>query len=242
MPKIAESEIERIKRDVSLLGWVKSEGLSVRKRGKDYVVMCPFHEEDTASCVITPSKNLFNCFGCGVGGTIIDWVMKRRNVSFPHAIEILRTGSSGPVSDAMHGQQHIEPLMPMDVSAQVAIKEVMDFYHDCLHATPEALAYLDKRGLGSPELIKEFRLGYCNRTLGYRLPSKHTKAGKTIRQTLIDTGILRKTRYEQFGGCLVVPIADPDTGAVLEVYGRKIRPDHKIGKNEMKHGYLPGPH
>ena len=184
MPRIAESEIDRLKSDVSLLDWVRGEGLEPVRRGKDWVVLCPFHAEDTASCVITPGKNLFNCFGCGAGGTVIDWVMKRRGISFPHAIEILRTGSSGPVSDAMHGQQHIEPLMPMDVGVQTALREVMDFYHDCLHQTPEALAYLEKRGLASPDLIKEFRLGYCNRTLGYRLPSKHTKAGKVIRSTL----------------------------------------------------------
>ncbi|MHA3916264.1 CHC2 zinc finger domain-containing protein [Halovulum sp. GXIMD14793] len=243
MPRIAESEIDRLKSDISLLEWVRSEGLEPSKRGKDWVVLCPFHEEDTASCVITPRKNLFNCFGCGAGGTIVDWVMRRRGVSFPHAIEILRTGSSGPVSDAMHGVQHIEPIMPMDVSAQVALREVMDFYHDCLHQTPEVLAFLEKRGIGSPELIKEFRLGYCNRTLGYRLPSKTTKAGVTIRDTLQQAGIYRpKFKYEHFGGCLVVPVIDPDTGAVLEAYGRKIRPNHKIGKNEMKHGYLPGPH
>ena len=243
MPRIAESEIDRLKSEISLLEWVRSEGLEPRKRGNDYVVLCPFHDEDTASCVITPSKNLFNCFGCGAGGTIVDWVMRRRGVSFPHAIEILRTGSSGPVSDAMHGVQHIEPIMPMDVSAQVALREVMDFYHDCLHQTPEALAFLEKRGLASPELIKEFRLGYCNRTLSYRLPSKTTKAGVTIRDTLQQAGIYRaKVKYEHFGGCLVVPVIDSETGAVLEAYGRKIRPNHKIGKNEMKHGYLPGPH
>ena len=243
MPRIAPAEIDRLKSDISLLDWVRSEGLEPRKRGNDYVVLCPFHDEDTASCVITPGKNLFNCFGCGAGGTIVDWVMKRRGVSFPHAIEILRTGSSGPVSDAMHGVQHIEPIMPMDVSAQTALREVMDFYHDCLHQTPEVLAYLEKRGLASPELIKEFRLGYCNRTLGYRLPSKTTKAGVTIRETLQQAGIYRpKFKYEHFGGCLVVPVIDLETGAVLEAYGRKIRPNHKIGKNEMKHGYLPGPH
>ena len=243
MPRIAESEIDRIKSEISLLDWVRTEGLEPVKRGKDWVVLCPFHEEDTPSCVITPSKNLFNCFGCGAGGTIVDWVMKRRGVSFPHAIEILRTGSSGPVSDAMHGVQHIEPIMPMDVSVQTALREVMDFYHECLHQTPEALAFLEKRGLASPDLIKEFRLGYCNRTLGYRLPSKTTKAGVTIRETLQKAGIYRpKFKYEHFGGCLVVPVVDPETGAVLEAYGRKIRPNHKIGKNEMKHGYLPGPH
>lgn len=241
MPRIAESEIERIKRDIPLLDWVRSEGLEPRKRGKDWVVLCPFHEEDTASCVITPSKNLWNCFGCGSGGTIIDWVMRRRGISFPHAVEVLRTGSSGPVSDAMHGQQHIEPIMPMDVSVRTALGEVIGYYHQCLHQAPDVLAWLEKRGIGSADLIETFKLGYCNRTLGYRLPSKHTKAGKTIRATLVDAGILRKTKYEHFGGCVVVPIFDAD-GGVVEVYGRKTRPDYKIGKTEMKHGYLPGPH
>ncbi len=106
MPRISESEIERIKSEVSLLEWVKSEGLDTRKRGKDYVVLCPFHDEDTASCVITPSKNLWNCFGCGCGGTIIDWVMKRRNISFPYAIEVLRSGSAGPVPENNYNPQH----------------------------------------------------------------------------------------------------------------------------------------
>lgn len=242
MPRISESELERIKSGVSLLDWVRGEGLEPRKRGQDWVVLCPFHEEDTASCVITPGKNLFNCFGCGAGGTVIDWVMKRRGISFPHAVEVIRSGSCGPVREGMHGQQHIEPLMPMDVGAQTALREVMDYYHDCLHQTPEALAFLEKRGLSSPDLIREFGLGYCNRTLGYRLPSKHTKAGKAIRATLRDAGILRETMYEHFGGCLVVPVTDPSSGAVLEVYGRKIRPDHKLNRTEMKHGYLPGPH
>lgn len=240
MPRIAPEEIDRLKSDVSLLDWVRGEGLAVRKRGRDYVVLCPFHDEDTESCVITPSKNLWNCFGCGCGGTIVDWVMKRRGVSFPHAIEILRTGSNAPVPENNYKAQHIEPLMPMDVSAQVALGEVVDYYHRCLLDSPEALAYLEKRGLGSNELIKEFKLGYCNRTLGYRLPSKHTKAGKTIRQTLKSAGIYRDTMFEHFGGCLVVPVFDGE--AVTEIYGRKIRPDHKIGKTELKHGYLKGPH
>ncbi len=241
MPRISDVEIDRLKSVVSLLDWVRGEGLDVRKRGKDWVVLCPFHEEDTASCVITPSKNLFNCFGCGAGGTIIDWVMRRRGVSFPHAVEILRSGSNGAVPENNYKAQHIEPLMPMDVTAQVAVGEVVDYYHACLQQSPEALAYLEKRGLGSPELIKEFKLGYCNRSLGYRLPSKHTKAGKTIRATLKSVGIYRPTSFEHFGGCLTVPIFGED-GSVLEMYGRKIRPDHKLNKREMKHGYLPGPH
>ena len=60
MPRISEHELDRIKSGVSLLDWVRSEGLEPVKRGKDWVVLCPFHAEDTPSCVITPGKNLFN--------------------------------------------------------------------------------------------------------------------------------------------------------------------------------------
>ena len=132
MPRISPEELERIKSEVSLLDWVRDEGLKTVKRGKDWVVLCPFHEEDTPSCVISPDKNLWNCFGCGSGGTIIDWVMRRRKISFPHAVEVIRASSSGPVSDHLHGRQHIEPLVPMDVTGQVALGEVVGFYHECL--------------------------------------------------------------------------------------------------------------
>ena len=58
MPRIAETEIERIKTEVSLLDWVRGEGLEVVRKGKDWVVLCPFHEEDTPSCVITPESSI----------------------------------------------------------------------------------------------------------------------------------------------------------------------------------------
>ncbi len=241
MPRISESELDRLKSEISLLDWVRGEGLSVQPQGKDWVVLCPFHEEKTPSCVITPSKNLFHCFGCGSGGTLIDWVMARQKVSFPHAVEILRSGSCG--MGVGHGvkKNPIEPIMPMDIDGKRALGEALSYYHSCLKEDADALGFLAKRGLDDTALIETFKLGYCNRTLGYRLPSKHTKAGKTIRNTLQEVGIYRPTRFEHFGGCLVVPILGED-GSVLEVYGRKIRPDHKIGKKELKHGYLPGPH
>ncbi|WP_299146765.1 CHC2 zinc finger domain-containing protein [uncultured Tateyamaria sp.] len=241
MPRISDDEVLRLKQDVSLLEWVKAEGFETHKQGKDWVILCPFHEEKTPSCVITPAKNLYHCFGCGAAGSILDWVMQRQKVSFPHAVEILRSGSSGMGVGQGAKKNPIEPIMPMDVDAKRALGEVITYYHSCLNEDADALAFLAKRGLDDPALIETFQLGYCNRTLGYRLPSKHTKAGKTIRNTLLDVGIYRQTRFEHFGGCLVVPIFGDD-GSVTEVYGRKIRPDHKIGKKELKHGYLPGAH
>lgn len=75
MARIPDDAVNRIKQDISLLRLVESQGLKVTRQGKDSVVSCPFHEDKTPSCVISPKTNLFNCFGCGAGGSVIDWVL-----------------------------------------------------------------------------------------------------------------------------------------------------------------------
>ncbi|TWB09208.1 CHC2-type zinc finger protein [Nitrospirillum amazonense] len=65
MARIAEAELERLKREVSLVRLVEAAGVTLRRQGKDLAGRCPFHEEATASLVVSPEKNLFHCFGCG---------------------------------------------------------------------------------------------------------------------------------------------------------------------------------
>jgi DNA primase len=92
MARIPDTEIERLKAEVSVERLVEASGIELKRGGKDMLGRCPFHEDDTASLVVTPGKNLWHCFGCGIGGGPIDWVMKRRGVSFRHAVELLREG------------------------------------------------------------------------------------------------------------------------------------------------------
>ena len=92
MARIPETEIERLKNEVSVERLVEASGIELKKSGKDWLGRCPFHEDNTASLVVTPVKNLWHCFGCGIGGGPLDWVMKRRGVSFRHAVELLREG------------------------------------------------------------------------------------------------------------------------------------------------------
>ncbi len=106
-----------------------------------------------------------------------------------------------------------------DDQKQLAI--VIDYYHDILKQSPEALDYLKTRGLNHPELIETFRLGYANRTLGYRLPEKNRKAGAEVRGQLQNIGILRKSGHEHFSGSLVIPVISSE-GVITEVYGRKL--------------------
>ena len=80
MARIPESELERLKNEVSVERLVEASGIELKRGGKDLLGRCPFHEDDTASLVVTPAKNLWHCFGCGVGGGPIDWVIKLRGV------------------------------------------------------------------------------------------------------------------------------------------------------------------
>jgi len=246
MARICEAEIARIKKEVSTVRLVEAYGVELKPHGKDLVGHCPFHNDKTPSLVVSPASNLWNCLGaCNAGGSPIDWIMKTQGVSFRHAVEILREGSApDPGSNAVKPPKRttVQKLpAPVETDAEDAelLLQVVDFYHETLKESPDALEYLASRGLNSPELIDRFKLGFANRTLGYRLPQKNRKEGQLIRERLQNLGILRESGHEHFNGSLVIPIFD-EHGRVVEVYGRKITP--KLRKGTALHLYLPGPH
>ncbi|CEK23775.1 DnaG primase-like (fragment) [Xenorhabdus nematophila AN6/1] len=199
-------------------------------------VLCPFHQEQTPM-VITPSKNLYHCFGCGAGGSVLDWVMKTEGLSLRHAVERLRAVLGNNPS----GEPLVAPaeLAGEAVGQQALLSRVVEFYHHTLLQAPEAQDYLAKRRLNHPELVAQFKLGFANRTLGYRLPPKKVKAGAEIRRRLQAAGVLRENGHEHLRGSLVIPVIDHQ-GQVHELYGRKISND--LSRGTAKHLYLPGQH
>ncbi len=261
MARIPESELERLKAEVSVQQLAEASGLVLKKSGKDFVSCCPFHADDTASLVITPEKNLWHCFGCGAAGGPIDWVIKTQGVSFRHAVELLRAdpslvagmaagsldGAAGTVGVKRSTVRKLPAPVALEASEQELLNQVIEYYHQTLLASPEALAYLDKRGLrglgsladgeNARELVVKFRLGFANRTLGLRLPQARIKAGGELRARLQGLGVLRESGHEHFNGCLVVPVFG-EAGNVSEIYGRKI--GEKV--DGPTHLYLPGPH
>lgn len=129
-------------------------------------------------------------------------------------------------------------LEPSAEDARLLV-QVVDYYHATLKQSPEALAYLEKRGLASSEAIERFKLGFANRTLGYRLPEKNRKEGAAIRGQLQRLGLYRASGHEHFTGSLVFPVIDA-AGRVTELYGRKI--NDNLRKGTPTHLYLPGPY
>ncbi|PWK27267.1 CHC2 zinc finger domain-containing protein [Pseudomonas sp. OV226] len=259
MARIPEAELERLKREVSLVRLIQSQGHQLQKRGKDWVMCCVFHDESTASLSVSDEKNLYHCFGCGAAGSVLDWVMKTQGVSLPHAVQLLRNDAplenTEKVGVTRSHARHLPSLAASSCASAVStvedaalLRSVAEFYHANLKQSPEALAYLVARGLNHPELVEHFQLGYANKTLTYRLPAGHTLAGRQMRQQLQTLGVLRSTGHEHLNGCLVVPVlgledgAQPEqSGRVMQLYGRRMQPSNKIPANQSRHMYLATP-
>ena len=175
--------------------------------------------------------------------------MKTKGVSFRHAVELLRadhpslfiaTTADGEARVVKKGTTaKLDAPVKADANDQEALRQVTAYYHETLKESPEALRYLDSRGLNDPEMLERFQLGFANRTLGYRLPDKNRKEGAELRGRLQKLGLLRDSGHEHFTGSIVFPILSLD-GAVLGMYGRKITPGLRAGT--PMHTYLPGPH
>jgi DNA primase catalytic core len=239
MARIPESEIEQLKLQVSLVRLAEAAGIALKPHGKDLVGRCPFHDDKTPSLVISPKANLWHCLGaCQAGGSVVDWVMRFENVSFRRAVDLLRQQiGAAPVLDVPAVRDAAEA--PAEESDAAALAGVIDYYHAALQQSAEAQAYLARRGLDHPDVVAQFRLGYANRTLGYRLGSVRSQAGAARKAQLIRLGLFRESGHEHFNGSLVVPVIAPD-GEVVEVYGRKI--GERLRQGTPLHLYLPGPH
>ena len=253
MARVSDVELARLKAEVSVQRLVEGVGVELRRQGADWVGRCPFHEDRSPSLVVTPVKNLWHCLGaCRTGGGPVDWVMTAQGVSFRHAVELLREDSAslrtlaspsplsagGPV--VRSSARKLAPLAGPGVADVELLGSVVGYYAQTLSCSPEALGFLARRRIDHPEAVEAFRLGYANRTLGYRLPGSQTKDGVALRARLQALGILRTSGHEHFTGSLVIPVLDA-AGGVGEVYGRKVA-EHGLRAGTPLHLYLPGPH
>jgi DNA primase len=253
MGRIPESELEQLKRDVSLERLVASHGVTLARHGEDLVARCPFHADDTPSLVISPESNLWHCLGaCQRGGSVIDWVMLAEGASFRAAVEFLRHGGTptvnlsqrgplkrggavkqAPLCAGVAGAAGTAGASPSDAAVW---QGVVQHYEEALLANVEARAYLASRGLDDEEAIRHFHVGFSNRTLGYRLPSANRNDGAALRAQLQALGIYRESGHEHLVGCITVPLGGMD--ALGEMYGRRIG---KVeGGSSVAHLYTPG--
>jgi DNA primase len=212
--------VDEIKARVDLVD-VVSEQVSLKKSGRNYKGLCPFHAENTPSFYVFPETQTWHCFGaCGTGGDVFSFVMKRENLDFPEALRLLAQRAGVELSparprDAEH-QKQIDKLFEINAAATA-------YYHNLLlraDAAEQARAYATARGL-SAETMRQFQLGFAPDA--WRSVSDHLLERGYARQELLEVGLIIARDdggyYDRFRDRLVIPICDA-RGRVVGFGGR----------------------
>ena len=241
MARFDDDFLQRIKTETDIVALIESYGTRLRPRAEatgEMIGLCPIHDDKNPSLVVNRKKNVWNCLGaCGKGGDVIAWVMAADNVSFRHAVELLAEGATGGRPAKPNAKpRKLDAPVPLSGDDHELLAGVVDYYHGRLKQSPDALAYLQSRGITDAEAIERFRIGFVDRTLGLRLPPKQgNKAGNEVRTRMRELGITRKSGHEHLRGCVTFPLTDA-AGRIKQIYGRRI--DNKA---KEKHFYLSQP-
>ncbi|MFH2060910.1 MAG: DNA primase [Pseudomonadota bacterium] len=189
-----------------------SESVILKKSGRNFFGLCPFHSEKTPSFSVNPSKQIFHCFGCSAGGNALSYVMKYHGISFPEASKmlarkyniVLETKEIDPVK--RRALQLNENLLRLN-------KRVMEYYHQALKTSKhsqKARDYLKKRGL-SDDMIQDFKIGFSFDA--WESVVKAFKDFKVSKKLAIQSGLILKRQqkegyYDRFRNRIMFPIFD----------------------------------
>ncbi len=214
---IPEDKISEIKNAADIVDII-SETVALKKAGQNHLGLCPFHSEKTPSFTVSPSKQIFHCFGCGVGGNVFRFLMKHRGLTFPEAIRLLaeRYGVDLPERKMTPTQRaHLDELASLKRINRMAA----EFYQRCLTESrigKAALAYLEKRGIHR-EAIDKYSLGFAPAgwdTLVTLFNRKRVSGQLAEKTGLIVSRKNSSGHYDRFRDRIIFPIFDTGTGIV----------------------------
>ena len=215
MAYISNEEINEIRSRANIVDII-SGYLQVSSKGKNYVALCPFHNDHSPSLIISPEKQIFNCFTCRTGGNVFSFVMKYENVSFAEAVSIV----AKKVGFNLKNDVFIKSENKYSKDYEI-YEYAMKYYLNNINTTDGSKArdYLLKRGINET-IIKEFKLGYSgsSKDTFYKLA---TNKGWDI-ETLNKLGLINKVNenvYDTFINRIVIPIENLK-GEVVGFTGR----------------------
>lgn len=187
----------------------------LRKKGNNFVACCPFHQEKTPSFVVTPTKQFYHCFGCGVSGNVLSFLMDFEHLNFPDAVEQLAHQLGVPIPQEFSAKAPVQ-----DIDGYALLEKIAGYYQQQLRHSPAAIDYLKSRGL-SGQIVKEFGVGYVAGQWENIVPVlKFTEKEK---QHLVKLGMLisKSTNnfYDRFRERIMFPIRDR-RGRVIGFGGR----------------------
>lgn len=203
-------DLEKLKRRLPLLDYLRQQHWMGQPsgQGKEFVGICPLHPETRPSFYVNPSKNVFYCHGCGQGGDLIRFIELSQHLTFRQSLAYL--------------EQQIDP-----VESATLLERAATFYQQQLDRYPEALQYLEQRGVRNRALIQELRIGYAP---GGNLRRHLSDLGFSFEE-LRRTGLVTPQGRDAFYQRIIFPYCLD--GCVVNLYGRSIG-------TAFAHRFLPG--
>ncbi len=222
MPRFSQQFIDQVAQATDIVDLV-STYIALKRRGSEFVGLCPFHDDKNPSLNISPAKQIYKCFVCGAGGGVFQWVMNFDKAAFPEAVEQLAQRANIPLPVDQAGQAD-RPQGPSRGSLQEICEFAGRFFQSQLQtpAGAEALAYAQKRGF-TQEAIEQFGLGFAPDSWdalgqaggrkGYS-PAQIAQAGLAVER---ESGGF----YDRFRNRLMIPIRDA-AGKTIAFGGRAL--------------------
>ncbi len=225
--RIPDHILDQIRRDTDIVE-VISDFVALKKRGRNFIGLCPFHNEKTPSFNVLPDKGIFKCFGCGKGGDAITFIREHQKMSYPEAIGVLaqRLGivlaeNDTDTSSGEHNRYE---------NAYNALRLAANYFYKNLYLDigEEALEYVRLRGF-SEETVKKFGLGFSPDSFSATMNELHVLGMSD--EALLDAGLVGKKEetgriYDRFRGRLMFPIQNP-MGRVIGFGGRRMNDEDK---------------
>jgi DNA primase len=222
--KIPEEKINEIRQSVDIVDII-SDYVQLKKQGRNYFGLCPFHGENTPSFSVSPEKQIFHCFGCGAGGNVFTFLMDYEGISFQEAVIKLAQKSNIPLN-IEHGVEQKSQKTSKEYEQMIEAHELLrKFYHHLLINTKEgqeALEYLKQRGF-TLESIEKFQIGWSLpnwdfvakllKRRGYSLPLME-KAGLLVQRN-------NGEFIDRFRNRIMFPIFD-EKGRTIAFSGRAL--------------------
>ena len=187
--------------------------VNLKRRGASYQGLCPFHREKTPSFSVTPDKQIFHCFGCGVGGNVIRFIMKIENIGFTEAVEFLadRANITLPTYDQTFGsisQEELKRRQEAKYEMYEINKAAGRFFYENIEKSNVAQRYIVERRI-EPKTVAKFGLGYALADNGL---SKHLLSLGFKEENILATGLVGKSDrgilYDKFKERFMFPIFD----------------------------------
>lgn len=201
--------------------------VQLKKKGRNFTGLCPFHKEKTPSFIVSPEKNICHCFGCGEGGNVFNFVMKIENVSFVESVKILGEMVGIEVEEDQWSPQHQQQKEETDLLLEINQKAA-ELYKKQVTSL-KAAEYLKQRGLPAETILK-FELGYAPESWSFLLdnltgypPALLEKAGLVLAKEK------EQGYYDRFRDRLMFPVKDL-RGRVIAFSGRILTDDSKQAK------------